>query len=511
MSLLLKSRSTLYVPSPDYNHKQQRMKAARDFLEMHRRDGDQPFSRIVTGDESWVHHSIPETNRQSMVWKKPEESAPKKTNVTISAGKVMAIAFWDCKGVLLVDYLPPNTKVNSARRFQNPSDDSSKPADDALASDPDSSKGKAQGSQEVPEIAVEDSDEKSAIEDSQPSEPLDVEGSGVGSSSDVEVRAQTKSPKAISSKVLCMKKEESSIDLEEEDTGRNEPSPASITFKALETTDSKEIDLTILGSIAREHCAQGITFEQSRVIRTLGLGWIQGSLRIPRWLGLGRNIQGVKLHGFGNDSEDAYAAAVYIRIPTDDGVSVRLLASKTKLAPMWKMSIPRLELCAALLLTRLVKYIMEELDIKLESATCWSDSTIVLSWLRTMSGNLPTFIGNRVAEIQSCPQVREWRYVPTGDNPADIAKRGNLGSELKQSSIWWTGPTWLSAESTEWPRMPPVFEHQGQTELLSVHALSETPFLVATGEMRSTFDGYIRKVAWIFRYCHNCRYSAERY
>ncbi|UYV69239.1 hypothetical protein LAZ67_6002942, partial [Cordylochernes scorpioides] len=235
------------------------------------------------------------------------------------------------------------------------------------------------------------------------------------------------------------------------------------------------------------------------------------SLRIPRWLGLGRNTQGVQLHGFGDASEDAYAAAVYIRIPTDDGVSVKLLASKTKLAPIQKMSIPRLELCAALLLTRLMKYIMEELNITMESATCWSDSTIVSSWLRTMSRTLPTFIGNRVAEIQSCPQVREWRYVPTGDNPADIASRGILGSELKQSSIWWTGPTWLSAESTEWPRKLPVFENQSQTELLSVHAISETPFLVTIGEISSTFNGYIRKVAWILRFCHNCRYSAERY
>ncbi|UYV74824.1 GNPAT [Cordylochernes scorpioides] len=74
------------------------MEAARAFLEMHRRDGDQMFSRIVTGDESWMHHSTPETKRQSMVWEKPEESAPKKA-----------------KGVLLVDYLPPNTTVNAAR------------------------------------------------------------------------------------------------------------------------------------------------------------------------------------------------------------------------------------------------------------------------------------------------------------------------------------------------------------------------------------------------------------
>ncbi|UYV78582.1 hypothetical protein LAZ67_16002066 [Cordylochernes scorpioides] len=97
------------------NHKQQQMEASRAFLEMHRRDGDQLFSRIFTGDESWVHHSTPETKLQSMVWKKPEESAPKKAKDTISAVKVMAIVFWDCKGVLLVEYLPPNTTVNAAR------------------------------------------------------------------------------------------------------------------------------------------------------------------------------------------------------------------------------------------------------------------------------------------------------------------------------------------------------------------------------------------------------------
>ncbi|UYV63197.1 hypothetical protein LAZ67_2003405 [Cordylochernes scorpioides] len=203
-----------------------------------------------------------------------------------------------------------------------PSDDTSRPADDASASDPDSSGGKAQGSQEVPEVAVEDTNEN-----------------------DIEVRAQTKSPKAISSKILCMKKEESSIDLEEEDTGRNEPSPASITFKALETTDSKEINLTILGNMRENIAHKGL------------------HLNSPM------NTQGVQLHGFGDASEDAYAAAVYIRIPTDEGVRVKLLASKTKLAPIRKMSIPRLELCAALLLTRLMKYIMEELNIKMESAT----------------------------------------------------------------------------------------------------------------------------------------------
>ncbi|UYV73421.1 hypothetical protein LAZ67_10003116, partial [Cordylochernes scorpioides] len=400
------------------------------------------------------------------------------------------------KGCYLPD--PPVFEYDTS----GPSDDTSKPADDALASDPDSSEGKAQDSHEVPEIAVEDSDEKSAIENSQPSEPLDVEGSGVGASSDVEVRAQTKSPKAISSKILCMKKEESSIDLEEEDTGRNEPSPASITFKALETTDSKEFDLTILGNIAREHCAQGITFEQSNVIRTLGLGWIQ--------------------------SEDCFLYEVQSLEKTSATTTSKMLSFIAKLEDPLRWLAPVL-VTGKIMVQRLWITGLHWDDPMDESLIeTWTDfhrkfenTPMVgsrkeypgskIAWIRTMSGNLPTFIGNRVAEIQSCPQVREWRYVPTGDNPADIAKRGILGSELKPSSIWWTGPTWLSAESTEWPRMPSVFENQSQTELLSVHALSETPFLVAIGEMSSTFNGYIRKVAWILRFYQNCRYSAERY
>ncbi|UYV63049.1 hypothetical protein LAZ67_2002942 [Cordylochernes scorpioides] len=90
------------------NHKQQRMETARAFLEMHRRDGDQLFSRIVTGYESWEHHSTPETKRQSMVWKKPEESAPKKAKVTISAGKVMAIVFWDSESSMNIQKFDGN-------------------------------------------------------------------------------------------------------------------------------------------------------------------------------------------------------------------------------------------------------------------------------------------------------------------------------------------------------------------------------------------------------------------
>ncbi|UYV82211.1 EPM2AIP1 [Cordylochernes scorpioides] len=274
---------------------------------------------------------------------------------------------------------PSDDTSKSSDDTSKPSKDTSKPADDASASDPDSLKGKAQGSQEVPEIAVE------SLTKSLQLKILNLQ-------SLLMWRSLEKTSATTTSEML-------SFIAKLEDPLRW-LAPVFVTGKIM-------VQRLWITELHWDDPMDESLIETWTNIRK-ELNFI-GSLRIPRWLGLGRNTQGVKLHGFGDASEDAYAAAVYIRIPTDYGV----------------------KLCTTLLLTRLVKYMMEELNIKLESATCWSDSTIVMSWLRTMSRNLPTFIGSRVAEIQSCPQVREWRNVPTGDNSADIASRGILGSELK--------------------------------------------------------------------------------
>lgn len=96
-------------------HQRQRVESAQKFLELYENEGDNLFSRIVTGDETWVHHVTPETKRQSMVWKKKGEPAPKKAKTTLSAGKVMATVFWDNQGILLIDYLERGTTINAQR------------------------------------------------------------------------------------------------------------------------------------------------------------------------------------------------------------------------------------------------------------------------------------------------------------------------------------------------------------------------------------------------------------
>lgn len=79
-----------------------RMGAALQFLSRYASEGEFLIDRIVTGDETWVHHCTPESKEQSKEWCEPGELPPKKAKVTKSVGKVMATVFWDLKGILLV-------------------------------------------------------------------------------------------------------------------------------------------------------------------------------------------------------------------------------------------------------------------------------------------------------------------------------------------------------------------------------------------------------------------------
>lgn len=84
--------------------KQQRVKCSREFLDLCRDDADGILNRIVTGDETWVHHYEPESKQESMQWHKKGTPPPKKFKVSQSAGKIMATVFWDAEGILLIDY-----------------------------------------------------------------------------------------------------------------------------------------------------------------------------------------------------------------------------------------------------------------------------------------------------------------------------------------------------------------------------------------------------------------------
>ncbi|GFX50356.1 uncharacterized protein TNCV_338911 [Trichonephila clavipes] len=154
-----------------------------------------------------------------------------------------------------------------------------------------------------------------------------------------------------------------------------------------------------------------------------------------------------EIHGFADASERCYGAAVYCKSKNlKSETLVRLITSKSRVAPIKSLTIPRLELCAAVLLAKLVKRVVAALQLETAEVYLWSDSMIVLAWLRKEPMDLKTFVQNRVAKIQELYPNQLWRHVPSDQNPADLVSRGVDPEKLLQQNLWFNGPTFLSGD-----------------------------------------------------------------
>ncbi|XP_026462759.1 uncharacterized protein LOC113365404 [Ctenocephalides felis] len=174
-------------------------------------------------------------------------------------------------------------------------------------------------------------------------------------------------------------------------------------------------------------------------------------IKIQRYMFNQEPIKQIECHGFADASMAAYGACIYVRaIYNNNSISSRLLTAKSKVAPIKNVTLPRLELCAALLLARLYKHISKVINIHFDKTFMWSDSTIVLGWLKTDPSKLKMFVSNRVQEIQETTSGIIWSHVSSQDNAADIVSRGVTPQEIINNSLWWFGPTWLLSNS-EWP------------------------------------------------------------
>ncbi|GFW49508.1 uncharacterized protein TNCV_2842891 [Trichonephila clavipes] len=155
----------------------------------------------------------------------------------------------------------------------------------------------------------------------------------------------------------------------------------------------------------------------------------------------------IEIHGFADASERCYGAAVYCKSKNlKSETLVRLITSKSRVAPIKSLTIPRLELCAAVLLAKLVKRVVAALQLETAELYLWSDSMIVSAWLRKEPMDLKTFVQNRVAKIQELYPNQLWRHVPFDQNPADLVSRGVDPDKLLQQNLWFNGPTFLSGD-----------------------------------------------------------------
>ena len=222
----------------------------------------------------------------------------------------------------------------------------------------------------------------------------------------------------------------------------------------------------------QELCADKVSWDQGLSGERLRIweGWISElkrvkEMRFPRCV-YGENKVTAKnsLIGFADASSKAYCAVIYFVSEFMGEISVTLLTSKTRVAPLSVQTVPRLELMAARTLAYLMDTVKNALanEVKIDEIRLWSDSKTVLCWLEDKK-EWKTFVRHRVNEILKITTKSEWGYCPRKENPADIGSRGLGADSLQKTDLWWNGPGWLSSPREGWPSTPEGIETDEST------------------------------------------------
>lgn len=236
------------------------------------------------------------------------------------------------------------------------------------------------------------------------------------------------------------------------------------------------------------------------------------------------------IHAFSDGSQDAYAACIFIRTQVQDHVQVTLVTAKARVTPSKfgkkekktagttndDLTIPRIELLGALLLAQLYAQISRDERFLQFPLFCWTDSEIVLCWLRQTQVWKP-FVSNRVTTILKNTKLENWRHVPGKANPADIISRGCDADQL-YTDKWWMGPKWLYEEPSAWPRAEKIAEAPPRAfleakkrvpTLLITVSSEESLFQQIVGRF-SSYNKQVRIVAWIRRFAGNASKRDKR-
>ncbi|XP_058449348.1 uncharacterized protein LOC131429304 [Malaya genurostris] len=235
---------------------------------------------------------------------------------------------------------------------------------------------------------------------------------------------------------------------------------------------------------------------------------------IPRWIVPCTEPLITELHGFCDASERAYGACFYIRtVSAHEQISVHLLTAKSKVAPantgkaQRRITLPRLELSAALLLSHLydkVKHILPPTT----RALFWTDSMITMHWISASPNRWKKFVANRVAEIQQLTAPGTWGHVAGVENPADAISRGMAASQLINFDIWWQGPTWLSQQKRFWPNIVRTSDESFDVEELEEKPATSLPVVPDTSNIfmrKSSLTELVRLVGYIRRFISNAK------
>lgn len=234
-------------------------------------------------------------------------------------------------------------------------------------------------------------------------------------------------------------------------------------------------------------------------------------LQIPRYISEG-DIDSMEIHGFSDASQEAYGACIYVRTTDKNGqLHIRLVCAKSRVAPVKIQTIPRLELCGALILAQLASKVKASFKRNINRSYFWTDSTVTLHWIKTHANLLQTFVGNRVSQIQHLTQPHEWHYISTKQNPADLLSRGVSPRELTTHQRWWFGPDWLKNDKQEWPTSFPDFNEEiPELKRTSVIHVATTTQPIINVEKFSNLKRLQRTMAYCIRFIRNCKSKLSR-
>ncbi|XP_052743984.1 uncharacterized protein LOC128199256 [Bicyclus anynana] len=227
-------------------------------------------------------------------------------------------------------------------------------------------------------------------------------------------------------------------------------------------------------------------------------------LSIPRHIGITDSCE-ISLVAFADASEKAYGAVLYIHTKTPTTTTVKLLCAKSKVAPVKIITLAKLELCAAYLLSKLVSVVLSSYcsRITVKRIYAFSDSTITLNWINTSPHKLKTFVANRVSKIQTNVKPENFFHIAGKENPSDCLSRGLTPAQLISHPLWFSGPSWLQSDCNEWPIKPfaPTLENLPEVKLIALPAVTEKQPLINTIAQRtSNWNKLLRIFTYLLRF-----------
>lgn len=179
-------------------------------------------------------------------------------------------------------------------------------------------------------------------------------------------------------------------------------------------------------------------------------------------------IKTVQLHHFSDASNNGYGIVSYLLLTNENNQKfTSFLIGKSRVAPLKLVTIPRMELTAAVIAVKMDKMLQCELQLQLDESIFWTDSITVIKYIENDAARYKTFVANRVSLIKEATKPSQWKYVSTADNPADQASRGLSAERLLQSESWIQGPRFLLRPEGEWPARPdqPIHSEENDAEI----------------------------------------------